>query len=252
MGTEPLKFLSEAKLAELARDVTANRNRYASGNFLDLSRDNGWEIETASVQVDHEALATLDGTARTAEADIANSLIVHSALKGMTPALAREERIWVRLTHVECLGYSKARWIDGIAEERFDAAVQLHLFAPGLTNIRDDNALSRLWWNMHIATIADPDDPEGALKLILKTADIRSNFVERAGTAARGPLARAVVRAMRNDPWITSTERAFREFMIALNRDGGGVLFEALSDAEADSVLAGCAARARRRLAKAA
>jgi Family of unknown function (DUF6339) len=247
MAASSLKFLSEAKLAELRRDVPAHRDRYLSGNFRDLERDNGWAIESSSVEVDHEALATLDGASRTAEADIINSLIIHAALKGMTPALAREERVWARLTHVECLDYSRARWLEGTEGERLDAAVGFHMFAPGLTGIRDDNALSRLWWNVHIATIADPNDPTGALKLILKTADIRSNFVERTGTAARKPLAQAVLRAMRTEPWITSAERSFREFMIELNRDGGGVLFEALTDIEADGVLASYTTRARAR-----
>ena len=100
---------------------------------------------------------------------------------------------------------------------------------------------------MHVATIADPDDPEGALDLILKTADIRSNFVERPNTAARPPLARAVIRAMQRDPWITSTERAFREFMIVLNRDGGGILFETMEDADVDGIMDTCAERARDR-----
>ncbi len=251
MGTEPLKFLSETKLAELRRDTTANRDRYASGDFLDLERDNGWAIETAWVEVDNDALATLDGTAKTAEADIANSLIVHGAFKGMTPALAREERVWSRLTHVECLGYSRARWLSGKTYDGLDAMVRLHLFAPGLTGIRDDNALSRLWWNMHIATIADPNDPEGALRLIVKTADIRQAFVERPGTAARVPLARAVIRAMRRDQWLSASEDAFREFMKVLNRDGGGILLEALSEAETDSMVASYCAKARMHLAKA-
>lgn len=252
MGTEPLKFLSEQKLMELRRDVTLHRDRYEAGDFLDLERDNGWAIETAGVTVDLDLLASLDGTARTAAADIEASLILHAALKGMTPALAREERIWARLTHIECLSYARARWLSGNTGEKLDEQVRLHMFAPGLTAIRDDNALSRLWWNVHIASIADPDDPENALRLILKTADIRSNFVERTGTAARRPLARAVVRAMRRDPWITSTERAFREFMIALNRDGSGVLFEALTDDEADTLMDACASRARTHLARAA
>ena len=84
--------------------------------------------------------------------------------------------------------------------------------------------------------------PDGslALRLILKSADIRSNFVERTGTAARRPLARAVVRAMTRIPWITSSERAFREFVKTLDRDGGGILFEALSDAEADRQMSNC------------
>ncbi len=224
MATEPMKFLSERKLSELAGNIAANRDRYAAGDFSDLEHDNGWAIETTKVTIDLDVLATLDGSVRTAAADIENSLILYKALKGMTPALAREERIWARLTHIECLGYSRARWLRGNTGEQLDTQVQLHMFAPSLTAIRDDNALSRLWWNFHIASIADPEDPEGALRLILKTADIRSSFVERTGTAARSPLAKAVIRAMRREPWITSSERAFREFMITLNRDGGGIV----------------------------
>ena len=250
MTVSPLKYLSENKLSELKKSIVANRDRYEAGSFLDLAHDNGWAIETSTVQVDHDLLETLDGTTRAAAADIDNSLILFRALQGMTPALAREERVWVRLTHIECLGYSRERWLSEKKSEQLDAQVRIHMFAPGLTAIRDDNALSRLWWNMHIASIADPDDPEGALRLILKTADIRSNFVERTNTAARKPLARAVVRAMRRKPWITSSERAFREFMIALNRDGGGILLEALSDAEADTLMDTCASRAQAHMAK--
>lgn len=246
---EKLKFLSEAKLSELRSTVAHNLGRYAGGDFLDLERENGWAIESPVVEVDRDALASLDGAARTAEADIANSLIVHAAFNGMTPALAREERVWARLTHIECLSYSRARWLGGVEGKTLEARILKHMFGQGLTGIRDDNAVSRLWWNMHIASIADPDHPVSALGLIVKTADIRQGFVERPGTASRRPLSRAVVRAMRDDPWITSTEAAFRRFMIALNRDGGGVLFEALTDAEADAVVANCARKARKHVA---
>jgi len=250
MTVSPLEYLSEKKLSELRENIAANRDRYEAGDFLDLRRDNGWAIKTNEVFVDHDRLARLDGTARAAAADIDNSVILHQALQGMTPALAREERVWVRLTHIECLGYARDRWLSGIGGERLDKPVDDHMFARTLTNIRDDNALSRLWWNMHIANIADPDDPEAALRLILKTADIRTNFVERRNTGSRRPLARAVVRAMRREPWITSSEPAFREFMKALNRDGGGILFEALSDEQANELLDTCASRAKARLTK--
>jgi hypothetical protein len=245
MTYAPLKFLSDARLTELLRDVSINRERYSSGDFLDLERDNGWAIETSSVQVDSDALRSLDGTAKTAEADFANSVTVYEALKGMTPALAREERVWARLTHVECLTYSRARWLEGKNQEAFEPAVRRHIFAAGLTGVRDDNAVSRLWWNMHIATIADPSDPASALRLILKRADIRLNFVERTGSASRKPIAQAVIRAMRRDPWITSTESTFRQFMIELNRNGGGVLFEVMTEAQADAVLESYAESAR-------
>ncbi len=56
---------------------------------------------------------------------------------------------------------------------------------------------------------------------------------------------------MRRDRWLSASEDAFREFMKALNRDGGGILFEALSEAETDSMVASYCAKARMHLAKA-
>lgn len=246
--TRPLKFLSEQVLAELRRNVTVHRERYIEGDFLDLERDNGWAIESTQVMVDPEMLATLDGTVRTGEADAAASLTVYRALTGMTPALACEERVWARLTHVECLRYARDRWLAGADGEKADGQVHSHFFARGRTGVRDDNALSRLWWNAHIAAIADPEDMEGALQLMLRRADIRLNFVERTNTAARRPLARAVIRAMRRDPWITGSESAFREFMKVLNREGGGLLLEVLPESRADELTQVCVGRARAHL----
>jgi hypothetical protein len=232
-----LKYLSQDRLDNLRDKISFNRDRYINGDFLDLATENGWEIESKTVKIDLDMLNELDGTDRTAEADIRNSMIVHKSLQGMTPALAREERVWVRLTHVECLRYSRARWIKKIEDESIDKTVQDHFFAEGLTGVRDDNAISRLWWNMHVATIIDPIEPEKALRQILKRADIRLNLVERPNIASRKHLARAIIRAIDSIPWITSTENSFRMFMKEMNRDAGGILFEAISDSEADSVL---------------
>ena len=69
MTEAPLKYLSEKKLSELKKSIVANRDRYEAGDFLDLEHDNGWAVETSTVQVDHDLLATLDGTASTAAAD---------------------------------------------------------------------------------------------------------------------------------------------------------------------------------------
>jgi hypothetical protein len=50
---------------------------------------------------------------------------------------------------------------------------------------------------------------------------------------------------MRHNPWVTSEESAFRTFMKILNRHAGGILFEAISDDEADSLMEHYALRAR-------
>jgi hypothetical protein len=243
---ESLKYLSETRLAQLLQDVSENCERYRSGDFIDFSQENGWGIESSLVKVDSSAFADLDGTIQTAEADARNSLIVYDALQGMTPALAVEECVWARLTHIECLEYTRARWFSkgsSYDDEKFDSQVLVHFFARGLTGIRDDNAISRLWWNMHIATMIsqawDEDDPDyisprDVLGYLLKVADIRMHLVERSWTGSRLPLSKAIVKMIKNEPWLTVRGKNFNEFMKALNRDGGGVLLEALPDGECD------------------
>lgn len=233
-----LKFLSQDVMDALQEQAATNRVRYESGDFLDLELGNGWAIEISSVSIDGSALASLDLSSTSSEVEVQNSLRVYQALSGMTPALAREGRIWTRLTHVECLAYSRARWLSGKSGEALDKAVIDHFFGTGLTAVRDDNAIGRLWWNARVAIIAAGSaDPEPALRLILKSADIRSNFVERSRTTSRPKLAQGLIRVMSTEPWITSDEANFRHFMKVLNRNGGGILFEVLSDGDIDSFL---------------
>lgn len=250
MAIGQLRYMSEVKLEELKRDVDKNQERYRTGDFIALSTENGWNIESDLCGVNFNVLSSLDCVSAAAETDIDSSIVVYNALVGMTPALAMEARVWTRLTHVECLDYARARWPLTGDKENQSKQILSHFFALGRTGIRDDNAISRLWWNMHIANIADPSDPEGALRLILRTADIRKQIVERPNTAARKPLIRALVRAMRVNSWITSTENSFRRFMVELNVDGGGLLFEVHSETDVDKVMLRCAEKAQLHLEK--
>jgi hypothetical protein len=262
MKPNPLKYLSEARLIQLKNDVSENRNRYKQGDFSDLAKENGWEIDSTLVSIDTNELAKLDGTVltsngriQTAEVDAKNSVIIYNALHGMTPALAMEERVWARLTHIECINYTRDRWFyraSSYDDDQFDKQVRLHYFASTLNGVRDDNSISRLWWNMHIATMLSPSSPEEALGFILINADVRSNLVERSWTGARLPLSRAIIRMIENEPWLTAHENNFREFMKTLNRDGGGILLEALPDAAqsrvSDEIMDSCLNKAKIRI----
>jgi hypothetical protein len=231
-------------LEELRCNISTNIARYTSGDFIDLAQGIGWAVETRSVDVDPALLGNLQLGQTSTEAEVQNSISVYQALRGMTPSLAREERIWVRLTHIECLAYGRSRWLEGRKPEDLAQQVESHFFARTLTETRDDNAVGRLWWNGYIASIASPDDPERALRLILKTADIRSNFVERTRMVSRPVLAQALLRTMEMEPWITAAEEHFREFMKVVNRNGGGILFEVLDSSETQSFLETCALQA--------
>ena len=238
-----LKYLSNTTIERLREDVGQNLMRYQSTDFLDLMNEGEWSIEL-SLDVDLSPLADLDpeGSIQT---EVANSRLVWRALGSLKPSVAYEEGIWTRLTHVECLAYTRARWLaDKVDTDEVIKNVGTHFFARTLNMRRDDNAISRLWYNGYIAsqTIQDANLP--ALDVMLSRADSRLSFLERSLTGSRPSLAAGVVRAACRYPWIQDTEGNFRNFMKALNRLGGGKIFEALGQSEVDQFMRNCALRA--------
>jgi hypothetical protein len=243
--TQNLKYLSIDVLNELSNTVENNLSRYQSGDFDDLSEINGWGIELKSVTVDTGMLKGLEG-ASGAEAEYRNSKLVYEALKGMTAHVAQEDRIWTRLTHVECLEYSRKRWLSEKDDDsQMAKKIKAHFFADTSTRIRDDNAIARLWWNAYIATICFPVDPELALKVIVSKADIRSNFVERSWITSRTKIAGGIIRAMNSDSWVVEKEDNYRIFMKTVNKYGGGKLFEIMSDQMVDQFINQCSGKAK-------
>ncbi|RIJ16283.1 DUF6339 family protein [Henriciella mobilis] len=249
MAEGPVRFVSADVAARLFDSVEENLDRYLTAGFADEARELGWALETRTASVDPDFAKALLAS-RDPEAEVANSLHVFRSIRGMTPALARDERVWVRLCHIEALAYAHERWIGETSPVR---DIELHFFASGLAQCRDDNALGRLWWNGYLASLIDPTNPEGVLRQMLKRANIRLQFVDRANTSFRLPLARGLIRLLRDEPWLNSHDRAFEDFIRVLDRNGGGRVFEASTDTEIDAFLkknlpAAQAAHARRHL----
>ena len=242
MSRERLAYLATNTLDGLYAGILENIERYRTSDFHDLVESGGWDIHL-SVEVDLDPLEDLDPSG-TPEAEIENSLLVWRAMHELTPALACEDRIWTRLSHVECLEYCRERWLSDKGDAALAKDVRTHFFAPGMTACRDDHAVSRLWWNAYIAKDIRPNDQRTALELILKTADIRSNLIERPWMVNRPTVADAILRAMEREDWVTSKEANFREFMKSVNHRGGGIVFELLPDKELDRFMEECYAQA--------
>lgn len=243
--SKELKYISEAALASLKEGIRDNLSMYRSTGFHDFEDEPAWDIGL-KIDYDSDLLGTLDLTQQQNIVDIdrKNSVIAGEAFSELTPSLANEELIWVRISHLDAFEYSRTRWLpDTDDDDLLTASVQAHFFAPTQTAIRDDHAVSRLWWNYHIAQSCMPDDVERALGLMLKTADIRSNFVERIWMSSRRGIAGAILRAIDTRPEITASEDRFRSFMKIVNRYGGGIVFEALTDTEADEFVGQCCDR---------
>lgn len=243
-----LYFVGQQTADFLTDHIEEQLDRYVGGDFLDLEEKGDWRIPL-SIRADLDALAQLDPSG-TPEAEVANSRIVGNAFSHLTPSLARENRIWIRLSHVEALDYSRHRWL-AVRPEHLARNVRLHFFAPTWNACRDDHAISRLWWNWRIATLLTPEEPEAALAIILERADIRLNFIERTRAAARRPLARAMLRALIDNPKVRQSERAFREFMKAINFNAAGQTFEALRPDQVARLIDSCLDKAESTAAEA-
>ena len=237
-----LLYVGQQTADLLANNVATNLDRYLAGDFYDLESGGDWRIPL-SVTADVEMLADLVHE-RTREAEVSNSLLVGTALSALTPALARENRVWIRLSHVEGMEYSRKRWLENVPEAKLESSVRAHFFAPTWSRCRDDHAISRLWWNHRIASMLMPEDPGAALALILSSADIRSNFVERARIGSRIPLARSILRALASTEGLRQSESAFRKFMKLINLKGAGRVFEVWEAHRIDAFVDDCSVAA--------
>lgn len=240
--TEALRLLSQPVVDELIKSIAENMDRYLTGDFSDLEKGNGWRIESQIAKWDPGIALRLDPTA-TPEAEVRNSLLVWRGFSGMTPALARDERLWARLCHVECLDFARKRWLRG--RDSDVNLVRIHFFANGLGGCRDDNALGRLWWNAHVASLACPDDVELGLRRLLARANYRMQIIERSNTGFREPLVRGIVRMLGEEPWLNIDDTAIVDFMKEVNKRSGGLVFEALDDGGIEAHLQRCLEFAR-------
>lgn len=221
-------YVGQQVADDLKQKVSQHLDRYLEGDFLDLEAKGDWRIPL-SLEIDSSFMASLC-TEKAPESEIGNSLLVGSALAGLTPSLARENRLWIRLSHIEGLEYARARWLNvGMDEETLGKSILKHFFAPTLTACRDDHAVARLWWNHHVAEKIFPEEPIRALEIILAKADIRLNLIERPGIAARPDLARALVLFLESNPLLSGNALLFRNFMKAINLHGAGIAFEVWS-----------------------
>ncbi|MCI1112768.1 DUF6339 family protein [Stenotrophomonas maltophilia] len=239
-----LLYVGEQVAADLRDSVAENLDRYRNGDFLDLESAGNWRIPL-SIDADLSELSRL-ATDGSPASEIENSLIVGHALSHISPSIARENRLWVRMSHVEGLPYSRTRWIsDSSTDDEAVADIVKHFFAPTLTACRDDHAISRLWWNYHIARHIDSANVGSVLRYILHRADIRLNFIDRAAMASRPSFSRGVVRLLSSEQDLLTGQMLFREFMKQMNLDGAGLAFEVMSDAKIDALMRQCLDKVR-------
>ena len=223
-----IPYISTTALTNLRDSIELNLENYSTGDFAEHAKNARWQ-STLDLEYDDTLLANLhhDPKKPTFENDRSNSEIIGIVFKKLTPQLACREEIWARLSHIECLDYSRARWLTGLTGEKLRASADLHMFASGMTKRRNNHAISRLWWTYHLAKLVRPSDPKSALTAITQSVDLRKTFFDHPFMVARGDITRAFVDIIESVPDIAK-EKNWRKFIKTVNKAGGGRVFEVM------------------------
>ncbi len=187
------------------------------------------------------------GRSDIANADISNSLTVFHSFNELSRHKATDMRLWVYETH-QCRDYVVSRWLsdatgkidiannDDAATQETKNKIERHYFGGSLRSLLRSNAIARLWWNGKIAHETDPENPEQFLRILLKNQDIRQQIMERVSVASNMEILKTIYQVLLEDENTNNgalLERdSLRAWMRALNKKGGVLLLDALSESE--------------------
>lgn len=229
-----IRIARDATVQSLRDGILANLARYRSGDFGHLDLDPTQYLELP-VETKDSSLKEIKFPKGEEYYEVANCLAVFNYLKALSPYDARDERLWVYLTHTTFLEYGRARWPIPQDDEKAVSHIQTHFFARANRQIERDNIVSRLWWMAHLCTRVHGVEQTQALEAFLFRADVRANIIERPTIAQSTNVFSVILKGL-----IQSTmgkkllfERVtFRKLMMELNSVGGFKLLDALPESE--------------------
>jgi len=237
-----ISLFREALVHDLTRSIEQNLEKYRTGDFQYLLSDSTNLIETEFEynQAEIDKIQCMPGDHQ----EVQCCLGIFNGLPRISAYLARDQRLWVFLTHAILLQYTRLRWPIPQDKEKAIAHIKKHFFASGARGIERDNAASRLWWMASICSKVEGMSLERSLTAFLFQSDVRANIVERPTTSQNVSLLSAVVQKLdesfRGDKELYNRER-FRAVMKDLNLQGGTKLLEVLDDAEIKKIVNKCA-----------
>jgi hypothetical protein len=232
------RLLRINSIRELNNAILDNLDKYRVGNFSFLKDDSSRYFEIDQ-QLNEEKIINIrceNGDDREA----INCETLFAALPDMTPYLARDERFWIYLTHVDLLEYSRKRWPIPEEKEKAINHIRTHFFINGVRGIERDNSASRLWWMAYISSQCQSLSLMEALQCLLFRSDVRANIIERPTTAQNPTILSAILSKLyesyQKDQHLFNRE-TFRDIMIELNLLGGVRLLDSLEKDCIDNII---------------
>ncbi|MXY58838.1 MAG: hypothetical protein F4029_03035 [Gammaproteobacteria bacterium] len=238
-----VRYYTEEAVGELLGQIVDQKTWYLAPNTAYSSLQSRNPVRDTEIPSGQLANVLKTKGRKPERHDPSNALVVYRALANLTPHQASDIRLWTYLCHNECSTYVASRWLRGRSGSNENVARDIynHFFVHGNRGLIRDNGISRLWWLGHIAHCVDPGQPERFLDVLLFRQDPRSALIERPSVSRNYRVLKSVYLVMKKD--FETKERTlfvretFREWMKGLNRQGGVVLLDALTDGRLDRLV---------------
>lgn len=238
-----IRFLKENVVKELSGKVKDNIDLYRSGNFEFLETDpTSFFNSKEKIEIDLEMLSKIFCVEEGDYKEPENCKIMYRALP-LNPYLARDQRLWIYLTHTKLLDYTRKRWPLPADPDKAVKHIRAHFFVSGNRGLERNNSASRLWWMAHLCDRVEGVPFEEALNCFLYKSDVRANIVERPTTSQSISIFSAIIKklneSLKNDKSLFERAR-FREFMKELNLQGGVRLLDILDEKDINTIIEEC------------
>ena len=239
------RFLKAVTAQDLITKIRENLEYYRTGDFDYIINDPAHYFEgTLDIQETMLSAITCDkGDYKEVEC----CMQMFEALDGLSHYLARDERLWVYISHTFLLSYTRIRWPIPADDEEAIKHIKRHFFCVGARGVERDNVASRLWWMAALCNRTNDISLEESLTCLLHQSDVRANIVERPTTSQNVLVFSAILKKL-NESYKSDKElfkrMKFRSIMKGLNLQGGVKLLGALSESRIMNILEECIAQA--------
>ncbi|MCP5508037.1 MAG: hypothetical protein H7A37_07040 [Chlamydiales bacterium] len=177
-----LSVLNDSAVSLLERSVSENLPFYQHDfSWIDdFFEGEQWKLKTRLVPIVKQS-SSLERVLVPPENeelfDLENSKRLYEAFKNLTPVQARDQRLWIKLGHVEFWQYMRKRW----PAENNDASWirQRYLFAGNDKRALIRNGISRLWWYSYMTFDEERENPYELTEVLLSKLDIAQTILER-------------------------------------------------------------------------
>lgn len=177
-----LGYFTDKACERLMADIDTNRDKYFSDedwipSFF-YGSDDYYKMSSVTVEqfTPYHITDNKMTNADKALEDYHNTIRLYDAFKTLTPWQAAQGNMWAYLCHTDskCRSYIRHRWLDDPREN----TIRARFFAPTNESLRNDNALSRLWWYGYLTYDQSAENPYHLTKILLTNLTIATDIID--------------------------------------------------------------------------